>query len=423
MSSDGRIRVLRLIDRLNVGGPAQHVVWLEAGLDVRAFASVLVTGTVGAGEGDMSWVARAHGVDPVVVAAMRREPGVRDLVVLARVLRMLWRLRPHVLHTHKSKAGMVGRVAVLLYRWLTPSALWLRPRTCRVVHTYHGHTFHGYFGPARTRLYLAIERALARLCTDRIVVLSEQQRCEIHERYRVGRPEQFRVVRLGIEVGEPVGRSGAFRRELGVGENEELVGMIGRLCGVKNHAMLLEAAARLMGEGRQCRIVVVGDGELRPALEARARALGLAGRVLFTGFRRDVLSLYEDLDLVVLTSINEGTPLTLIEAISRGRAVAATEVGGVVDLLGARHATTAGVTEWDHGVSAPSGDAAAFARAMGYLLDRPALRREMGARGRAFVDACLGRERLVRDVEALYRELVGRPGGAPAQPGVECAPA
>ena len=188
-------------------------------------------------------------------------------------------------------------------------------RPCRIVHTYHGHTFHGYFGPLRSRLYLAIERALART-TDRIVVISEEQRREILERYGVGRPGQFRVVPLGIDLSGPAAQPGALRRALGVGADEPLVGIVGRLCRVKNHAMLLDAAARVPG----CRWVIVGDGELRGALEAHAQALGLGDRVHFAGLRRDVLALYGDLDLAVLTSVNEGTPVTLIEAMSRGRA-------------------------------------------------------------------------------------------------------
>src|SRR6185295_3962328 len=150
----------------------------------------------------------------------------------------------------------------------------------------------------------------------------------------------------------------------------------------------------------------IGDGELRTELEDEARRLGIADRVFFTGFQRDVAQLYPELDLVALTSRNEGTPVTLIEALCAGRAVVSTEVGGVVDILGRRGATDRGVTEWDHGLTVPSGDPAALGRAIERLIDHPELRAEMGARGRAFVRVNLSKERLVSDISVLYTDLV-----------------
>jgi glycosyltransferase involved in cell wall biosynthesis len=163
------------------------------------------------------------------------------------------------------------------------------------------------------------------------------------------------------------------------------------------------------------RFVIVGDGHLRADIERQALDLGLTEKTIFTGFREDTTSLYAGLDIAALTSLNEGTPLTLIEAMCCGRAVAATEVGGIVDVMGSRRTTQEGFTIWDHGVTAPSGDAQVFARALRFLAERPELRSEMGERGRAFVTARLSRERLVRDIEELYRELLG--GEVPAAAG------
>ena len=136
------ISIVRIIDRLNIGGPAKHVVWLTAGLTPDAFDTVLITGTVPEGEGDMSYFARSEGVEPFVLPVMSRELSLRDGLAVLQLLRLLWRIRPDVVHTHKAKAGAVGRVAAWLYKWLTPSALWLRPRPCTIVHTYHGHVLH-----------------------------------------------------------------------------------------------------------------------------------------------------------------------------------------------------------------------------------------------------------------------------------------
>jgi len=401
---------VRIIDRLNVGGPAKHVVWLTAGLHGRAFETVLVTGTVPPSEGDMRYFARAAGVEPLVIREMSRELSPRDVLVIGKLLWQFWRLQPQIVHTHKAKAGAVGRIAALLYRWLTPSALWLRPRACGVVHTYHGHVLHSYYGVVKTRLFIAIERALARLCTDRLVTVSEQQRSELTEHFHVGRPEQFRVIPLGIDFDELAAPRGGLRQECGLADEAVLIGIVGRLCEVKHHVMFLEAAARLVAEPAaldlRVRFVVIGDGHLRGALESLAHRLGIADLVTFTGFREDAVALYHDLDLVALTSLNEGTPLTLIEAMCCGRAVVATEVGGVVDIMGVRRASGERFSIWDHGVTTAPRDVGAFACALRYLLDRPAVRRDMGERGQAFVRAHLSKERLVRDVEGLYRELL-----------------
>src|SRR5205085_2120380 len=189
--------------------------------------------------------------------------------------------------------------AGLLYRWLTPSALWGRPRRCRFVHTYHGHIFHSYYGRWKTRLFLAVERALARLATDRIVVVSPQQFREIHEQFGVGRARQFAVVPLGLDTTpfrDWAARRERLRREWGAGERDTLVGIVGRLTEVKNHSLFLEAAALLKeksageagaADGGRVRFVVIGDGHLRVDLEAQAYALGLGGDVEFAGVRDD----------------------------------------------------------------------------------------------------------------------------------------
>ncbi len=377
-------KIVRIIDRLNIGGPAKHVTWLAAGLDPGEFETTLIAGTVPEGEGDMGYFARAAGVEPLVIKEMSRELSPADLIVVFKLLRILFRLRPQIVHTHKAKAGAVGRVAATIYKMLGGD--------CLIVHTYHGHIFHSYYGSAKTRLFIMIEQMLARFCTDRIVTISEQQRSEISQTFKVGRPDQFVVIPLGIDLGD------SPAPELKLKHDAVLIGITGRLCEVKNHSLFLQAAARI----DDAQFVIIGDGHLREDLESQAESLGLQGRISFTGFRDDVLSLYPQLDIAALTSLNEGTPLTLIEAMSCGLPVASTEVGGVVDLMGAKREAIDGLTIWDHGVTSPSGDVEGFARALNYLIERPQLRTEMGARGREFVRSQLSRERLIRDIETLY---------------------
>jgi len=170
--------------------------------------------------------------------------------------------------------------------------------------------------------------------------------------------------------------------------------------------MFLEAAARMLREtSAPVRFVIVGDGHLRKGLEQQSVRLGISDAVTFTGFRKDAAYISRSLDIVALTSLNEGTPLTLIEGMGCGRAVAATEVGGVADLMGAQRYRIDGFTVCEHGVTAPSGDVGAFARALRFLIDHPDLRRGMGESGREFVCTRMSKERLLRDIGRLYKEL------------------
>jgi glycosyltransferase involved in cell wall biosynthesis len=342
---------------------------------------------------------------------MSREISPKDAVTIWKLYRLLVRLRPQIVHTHTAKAGTVGRIAGLLYRWLTPAALIGRPRQCSFVHTYHGHIFHSYYSKLKTGVFLAVEKFLARVATDRIVVISEQQRREIHEEFGVGRKAQLKVIPLGLDLtpfANWAERREALRNELGVGEQELLIGIVGRLTEIKNHQMFLEAAARLKDEFSQVRFVIIGDGHLRPALEKLAAQLGLKTQIVFLGLRNDPENFYPALDIVVLTSLNEGTPLTLIEAMANARAVAATAVGGVVDLLGEAKAipdAPSSVMLGERGLLVRGHDPAAFSQALSVLIKNEALRRELGERGQQFVQKNYSKERLVNDIVNLYDDL------------------
>lgn len=398
-------RVVRIIARLNVGGPAKHVVWLTSGLEDAGYRSLLVAGTVPEGEEDMSYFADGAGVKPLYIPEMSREISLKDAVTTWKLFRLLLRERPDIVHTHTAKAGTVGRLAGFFYRWLTPGVLIGRPRACKFVHTYHGHVFHSYYGRARTGVFLTIERLLARLITDRIVVVSEQQKEEIGRDFRVGRAAQIRVIRLGLDLNvfsNYAERRALFRQELGIADNETLIGIVGRLTEIKNHAMFLEIAARLNPE--RARFVIIGDGSLRERLESKARSLGIEKKVIFAGGRKDPENFYPALDIVALTSRNEGTPLTLIEAMANARPVIATSVGGVVDLLGEVKET--GVYDiCERGISVRPDDVDAFAAGLCRLIEDKNLQSQLGQRGFEFVDRNYRKERLLDDIKNLYGEL------------------
>ena len=427
------MKIVRVIARLNVGGPARHVAWLTSATQKAGIESLLIAGTVPPGEDDMTYFALEQGVTPIIIPEMSREISAKDVVTVWKLFRLFLRERPDIVHTHTAKAGTVGRVAGWLYRWVTPSALWGRPRPCFFVHTYHGHIFHSYYGRFKTRLFLSIEKILAYM-TDRVVVISQRQFAEIHQKFGVGRKGQFAVIREGQFAIIPLGldaaafahwekyRHGA-RRDLGIGETDLAVGIIGRLTSIKNHALFLDAAARykqVFGSGaknNRVRFIIIGDGPLRHPLEKQAFSLGLQADVIFTGSRSDPECFYSALDLVALTSLNEGTPLTLIEAMANARPVIATAVGGVPDLLGNCDLTlanpgdagagNAGFVVCERGVCTDSNDADGFCNGLDFLLEREDLRQEMGERGRVFVEKSYSKERLVTDVLSLYQELAG----------------
>ena len=408
------MKVLRIIARLNVGGPARHVVWLADGMKSAGYDTLLIAGVVPPGEDDMSYAAAAAGVVPLIIPDMSREISLRDALTTWKLFRLMRRERPAIVHTHTAKAGTVGRVAGLMYRWLTPATLIGRPRACRFVHTYHGHVFHSYYGRAKTRLFLGIERLLARLATDRIIVISTQQLREINEQFRVGRPPQFAVIPLGIDTGTFADwqeRRPRVRAELKVSENEVLVGIVGRLTEVKNHALFLRAArsCQTLVEPRRVRFVIIGDGRLRHELEAQARSLFSGDEVVFLGNRNDPESFYPALDIVALTSLNEGTPLTLIEAMANARPVIATDVGGVVDLVGpivSPGSAELGYAICERGLLAKSGDAEGLARGLARLIEDESLRTDLGTRGREFILRNYAKERLLADMTQLYGELI-----------------
>jgi glycosyltransferase involved in cell wall biosynthesis len=366
-------RVCRIITRLNIGGPARQALLLTAALRPE-HETTLLAGTPTADEGELG----APGVDVVRVPLVREIAPAVDARALVAVRGELARRRPHIVHTHMAKAGTVGRLA----------SLTLRPRP-RTVHTFHGHVLDGYFGQARQRAFVEAERLLAR-STDVLIAISEEVRDELLE-LRIGRPEQYRLIRLGLDLSAlRAGVDGRLRAALGLPATTPLIGTVGRLVPIKDHALLLEAMLDLPG----VHLAVLGDGELRAELEARTIALGLADRVHFTGWWADVASAMVDLDVVVLSSRNEGTPVALIEAAAAGRASVATDVGGVRTV----------VRDGINGLVVPPAAPRPFADAVRALLADPERRAAMGEAGRA-ISREFEADRLVADIRALYAEL------------------
>jgi glycosyltransferase involved in cell wall biosynthesis len=408
------IRVLRLIARLNVGGPARHVGWVTLGLAERGFDQLLAAGRVEADEDDLGPELRAQGLTWVEIPELGRSLNpLRDLSCLAQALTLMARFRPQVIETHTSKAGTIGRAAALLYRPYARLRGWPVPKA---IHTFHGHTFHGYFGPLMGRVFLTLERLLARVATWRIVVISPRQFEEICREFKVGRPEQFVVLPLGMDLApfvDPAPGRAAFRAEMAAGEGEFLVGAVGRVAAVKNYGLYVQAASEL-GKARpelaaRVRFLLIGGG-LAPdmaALTTQAAALGLGPRFTLLGNRADPQAFQPGIDALMMTSVNEGTPIAILEAGACAKPVITTAVGGIPDMLGeAVEQRPEGFDLRQRGITVASGDAPALAHALAWVMDHPAEAAALGTRLREYVLAHHAQERLLGDLAGLYEKAV-----------------
>src|SRR5262249_30377775 len=373
-----------------MGGPALHVAYLTAGLRERGYDTTLVAGTLARGEDSMAFVAEGLGVDVVSIPELGREISpLRDVFATIRLAMLIRRERPQILHTHTAKAGTVGRVAAVLAG---------RARPPIVAHTFHGHVLRGYFGPVRSRFFLLLERWLARHTTT-LIAVSPQVRDDLVA-LGVAAPEKFTVVRLGIELDERVGAEANGREEtrryLGIPPDRFAVGWVGRMTAVKRTDDVLDGFKRLRARGVDATLCLVGDGPDRPGLEQHAHDLGIIRDTLFLGYQEDVGPLYAAFDALVLPSGNEGTPVSVIEALAAGTPVVATRVGGVPDV----------VRDGEDGFLVEPGESEAFAERLAELARDPALRERLGAAGRARVLPRYAVERLVEDVDRLYRALL-----------------
>jgi glycosyltransferase involved in cell wall biosynthesis len=389
---DAPVKILRVIARLNMGGPALHVAYLTAGLRDRGYETTLVAGSLARGEDSMSFVADELGVRVESVPELSREISpLRDVRSVLHLARLIRRERPQILHTHTAKAGAVGRVAALLAGEARPPI---------VVHTFHGHVLRGYFDPLRAYGFRLLERWLARSTTC-LIAVSPQVRDDLVA-LGVAPREKFAVVRLGIELEERV-RADAETREatrtlLGIPPDAFVVGWIGRMTGVKNTDDVLAALRLLRDRDVDAYLLMVGDGPDRERVERRAHELGIVKRCLFVGYQEEVARWYAAFDAMILPSVNEGTPVSAIESLAARRPVVATRVGGVPDV----------VEEGEDGYLVEPGEPDALADRLERLAADPELRERMGDHGRARVLERYAVARLVDDIDRLYRELLGR---------------
>jgi glycosyltransferase involved in cell wall biosynthesis len=375
------IRVLHIITRLDVGGSTENTLISATRMPPSEFAGSLISGPTAEPYPGLAELLSRAGVPWIQVARLRRRASpIADCRALWQLHRRIRGMRVDIVHTHTSKAGFLGRLAARM------------AGVPRIVHTPHGHVFDGYFSPAATRAYILLERLAARW-TDRIITLSDGEARD-HLRLGIGRPEQFITIPSGVNLDAVRAAS-----PVSLTSGGPVIGTVGRLTPIKGLPYLLDAGPEILRRCPGARFLVVGDGEMRPSLEAQARRLGLGDRVVFAGFREDIPAVIAGMDLFVLPSLNEGMGRVLVMAMALGKPIVASRVGGVPELLGDGKA----------GLLVPPRDPAALAQAILALLHDRARATALADAGRLRVPR-YGVEAMLEALAKVYRELMERDG-------------
>lgn len=391
-------RVIRIINRLNLGGPTYNAAYLTKYL-APEFETLLVAGIHSEGEESSEHIVKSIGVEPCIIPEMSRELSLmNDLTSFRKIKKLIKEFKPDIVHTHAAKAGALGRIAAM---------------QCKVpvmVHTYHGHYFHSYFNPVKTKVFLEIERWLARK-TNAIVAISESQKLELGTIHKVCQPEKIHVIPLGFDLSRFTenmeNKRKHFREQYGVKENEVAIGIIGRLVPIKNHSMFLKAIHKVFAQTKfPVKAFIIGDGEDRSKIEQEAIASGFtfstpekkdeSAKLIFTSWIKEIDIAVAGLDIIALTSFNEGTPVSLIEAQAAGKPVVSTRVGGVEEVI----------IENETGLLSQSNDADTFAMQLLKLTEDAELRKRFSVKAGSHVMQRYHVNRLVEDMRQLYRQLL-----------------
>jgi glycosyltransferase involved in cell wall biosynthesis len=407
MDKNRKIKILRVVTRLNIGGPAIHVRNLSNNLNQKKFITKLVTGSLSPGEGDMEYILKKTNIDRIFIPELHRDISIyNDIITLIKLIIEIHRFKPDILDSHTSKAGAISRVAAFL---LNPFI-----KKITTVHTFHGNVLEGYFSKPKSFLLLSMEKLLA-IFTNRIIAISSSQKEDLVKHYKISNSNKIVTIKLGFEL-DPFIYSkkmrGIFRREIGVNHKTILVGIIGRLTPIKNHHLFLISALNFLSKsnGLSVKFIIIGDGELKKQLKAYAKKIGIEDQVIFYGWKKDIVKVYADLDILALTSMNEGTPVSIIEAMASFVPVISTDVGGVRDLLGNQMPCKINIQKFkvcERGVLCPNKNPIAFADGIDYLIHNVCNQKsKMTANAHKYVVSNYEVQSLVRKMEALYEGLV-----------------
>ena len=383
--AESPLKIMRIIARLNIGGPAIHVILLAEQFALRGDTHYLVCGTVGEHEGDMHFLADEKNITPMIIPELGRAISpLRDIRTIYKLYRLMRHYQPDVVHTHTAKAGFVGRIAARLAR--VPVR----------VHTFHGHVFQGYFGRWKTRFFIWLERFCA-WTSQRVITISPQLRDELANKYHIAPHSKIEVIPLGFDLSkfknaQPLAD---FHERYHLPPDKKFVAIIGRLTPIKNHKFFLQVAHQLAQQRGDVHFLIVGDGESRADLEKMVETLNLTEQVSFLGWYPHIDHLLPHFSVVALTSHNEGTPVSLIEAMATKIPVVSTAVGGVADIL----------HQGEYGKLVAVGDIAGFGSALAETLDGQHADLEQ-VQTAMFAQYHI--DRLTQDLAELYQNLLSK---------------
>ena len=381
-------KVLRIINRFNLGGPTYNAAYLTKYLPAE-FETLLISGMKDESEESSEFILKNLGVNYRIIPEMKRSINpFNDLSAYHKIKNIIREFKPDIVHTHAAKAGALGRWAA--YSCKVPV----------IVHTFHGHVFHSYFGSFKTSVYKTIERNLAKK-TSAIIAISEKQKEELVIEHKIVPAEKVHVVPLGFDLdrfreNNPERRK-IFRAKYQLSESDVAIGIIGRLVPVKNHSLFLEAIKFVKTKAqKKISAFIIGDGEERNKLELLSKEFGLSDVVVFTSWEKEVDKVYPGLDIVCLTSFNEGTPVSLIEAQAADRPIVSTNVGGIENVvIPGETALLSGLHESDK-----------FYNNLLKLVENEDIRNAMSEKGWNFVCNKFHFSRLVSDTKKLYLSLL-----------------
>ncbi len=393
-------KILRIINRFNLGGPTYNAAYLTRYLPDE-FKTMLVGGVKEESEGSSEYIVRNLGIEPVIIPEMRRSVNpANDLLAYRKISKLITQYKPDIVHTHASKAGTIGRLAAI------------RHKVPVIVHTFHGHVFHSYFNSPQTSFIINIEKGLAQN-TTRIIAISEKQKEELSEIYKIAGPEKFSIIPLGFDLQRfrenTEERRKNFRMRYNLDDTEMAIGIIGRLAPVKNHELFLHAIHKIKSlTNRKIRAFIIGDGELRQKLIDYCHQSNLStafpdnghiekADVTFTSWIKNIEIAYPGLDIVAMTSLNEGTPVSLIEAQAANIPIVATNVGGIENI----------VIPDETAILAINNQIDDFTYKLHQVIERDDLRNHMATGGWTHVETKFHYTRLVNDTVNLYNSLLG----------------
>ncbi len=392
-------KVLRIINRFNLGGPTFNAAYLTKYLEPD-FETLLIGGQWDESEESSQYILNNLGLKPQIIEEMKREVSLSsDRDAYKKIKRVIKDFKPDIIHTHASKAGALGRLAAMNYS------------KAKVVHTFHGHVFHSYFGTFKTNIYKNIERALA-LKTDKIIAISDRQKLELTKRYKICNENKVAVIPLGFDLNkfqiDNIEKRASFRKQYCIQDDEIAIGIIGRLVPIKNHQLFIDAICEVRKRtNKKVRGFIIGDGEERENLKNYAKSIGLnhvngefkgdnPAPLHFTSWIKNIDWANAGLDIIALTSNNEGTPVSLIEAQASNKPIISTKVGGVKNTVIQNE--TALLIEQDNKEE--------YIQGLIQLIENEELRNRLGSNGWAHVKNKFHFDRLASDMSKLYHDLL-----------------